>query len=298
MKFSAVVGNPPYQGARIKDSDKGKPPTIWPKFVEIADSILEDDGVIVMVHPAMFRKPGSDLQKILYHNNRQLHIYNNAEAMVTFNVSSRYDWYVIDKTYTGPTRVYFEDETVEDIDLTGTEMLPNGSWSIWEKVLSLRNKVGGIETYKETTPPAGTGDYKVIQTLTPTKGVVVAKHPAPPKGYKVKKFIISETSRDGFGLFDKDGEYGTSCNCYCVKVSTDEEGESYQRFVESKLCAHLIGSTKWSNFRVEYVVWNYIFNPFLAGVRKESTDQDIYDLVGLTSKEISHIETFTYGKHR
>ena len=56
-----------------KESDKGKPPTIWPKFVEKCNELLKPDGVMVLVHPSMGRKPGHVLQKILYNNkNRQL----------------------------------------------------------------------------------------------------------------------------------------------------------------------------------------------------------------------------------
>ena len=127
MHFDVIVGNPPYQGEKSVDTKKGKPPTIWPMFVSKLNKHLKPDGVMVLVHPAMYRKPGNPLQDILYQNNRQLHIYNNAEAMRTFGASTRYDWYVIDKTYNGPTEVTFEDTTTSTVDLRDRTFLPNGS---------------------------------------------------------------------------------------------------------------------------------------------------------------------------
>ena len=279
MKFDVIVGNPPYQGAKSEDAGPaGKPPTIWPHFVTLGNKLLTDDGIMVMVHPAMYRKPGSYLQHILHNNNRELHMYNNAEAMQTFGASTRYDWYVIDKTYTGPTVVYFEDCTRELIDLTPDTFMPNGSWSIWQKVQALTKTHGFIDTIKHTTPPATGGPFPLVQTITKTKGLVLEHTRKQPKHLGVPKVILSETGC--LAMYDKEGQYGTSCNTYYVVTYSDDEAEALVRFVDSKLCDHLVESCKWSNFRTEYCLWRFMPNPYHLGVRQDSTDADIYKLFG------------------
>ena len=296
MKFDVIVGNPPYQGAKSTGGKAGKPPTIWPKFVQLGNELLTDDGIMVMVHPAMYRKPGNVLQPILHNNNRELHMYNNAEAIRTFGANTRYDWYVIDKTYTGPTDVYFEDLTHQQVDLTPDTFMPNGSWTIWQKCLQLADKHGGIVTTKKTDRVTGDGPYKVVQTITKTKGTVIVNTDRKPKAYGIPKVLLSETGC--MALADLDGTLGMSCNVYYVSVDSKEEAEALVRFVNSSLCDHLVESCKWSNFRTEHCLWHRIPNPYALGITADSSESDIYDAFGLDADERCHVGTFIYGKAR
>jgi len=296
MLFDVIVGNPPYQGAKSKDTKKGKPPTIWHKFVEVLNGYLKPDGVMVMVHPAMYRKPGNPLQSVLYHNNRQLHMYNNAEAMVTFKASTRYDWYVIDKTYTGPTEVTFEDTSTHKIDISKLTFLPNGSWTIWDKCADLVTQHGDLKAIKDPTRVTGKGPYPVVQTVTTTKGVVLQQTSVSPKYLTDKKVIIAESGRY-IGYYD-DGQYAMGSNCYHIPVSGQDEGDTIVNFIKSKLGINLVESCKWGNFRTERVVWEHIPNVYEMGLTPTSTDADIYQAFGLSDQEIKFVESFRYGTRR
>lgn len=295
MHIDVVVGNPPYQGAKKSGGPKGKPPTIWPRFVEIAAGEVTGD-YLVMVHPAMYRKPGNPLQDILYHGCRELHMYNNAEAMQTFGASTRYDWYVVDKSYDGLTEVTFEDCTTHSIDLHGLTFLPNGSWTIWQRCAGLVGTHGALSPIKDPTAVKGDGPHKIIQTATQTKGVVLQGTSVTPKHADTKKVIISESGRD-FAHYD-DGEYGMGSNCYFIAVPGREEGATLVNFIMSKLGRNLANSCKWGNFRTERVIWEHVPDVVKMGLTPQSTDTEIYKAFGLTDAEVKFVETFEYGTRR
>jgi hypothetical protein len=293
MLFDYVVGNPPYQGVKKTGGDKGKPPTIWPKFVVRADQLCTQG--IVMVHPAMYRKPGNDLQTILFYNCRELHMYNNPEAMRTFGASTRYDWYVLDRDYDGPTDVYFEDGSHHLIDLPHCGMLPNGSWDIWELCQKHVAEVGCLETKKKAAGGKSPGIYPIVHTINKTVGVQFMSRDKKPRAYDTQKVIISESG--GLGYYDP-GSCGYGSNCYHVTVDSEDEGKAIVNFIQSRLGQHLVESCKWGNFRTESILWHFVPNPFRMGVTADSSDDDIYEAFGLTAKQIKHVETFTYGRCR
>ncbi len=292
MRFDVIVGNPPYQGVKSVDTKKGKPPTIWPRFVEVLDEHLASDGVMVLVHPAMYRKPGNQLQDILYHNNQQLHIYNNADAMKTFKASTRYDWYVIDKTYTGLTAVYFEDTMMHLVDLTKTDFLPNGSWDLWRRLDEV--KVDKLQAVKVNDKITGSGDYQIVNSIIKKGGRITFPTSVCPR-FPYPKVIISEST--GLSFYDK-GEYGTTSNCYHIAVTNREEGEILVHFIQSALCQHLLESCKWSNFRIERCIWDYIPNPYQCGVTTQDDDFTICERYNLSVDDYDHVMSFQYGKCR
>ena len=222
-------------------------------------------------------------------------MYNNAEAMRTFGASTRYDWYVIDKTYVGPTEVYFEDETHYTVDLSPETFMPNGSWSIWQKVQS-KLHLGKIETIKKSDTPDDKGEFEVVQTIAKTKGTVIRRSSKQPKSYGIRKVILSETGCEA--IYDRDGKLGMTSNCYYVAVDSDAEGEALVRFVKSKLCDHLVESCKWGNFRTECILWHFMPNPYKVGITSTSSESEINRLFDLDSSECAAVASYKYGACR
>jgi hypothetical protein len=102
FKFNLVIGNPPYNAS----GGTGTGNTIWQEFVKRSlNTLLDDNGYLVYVHPSGWRKPQSEKSKfrglltLMTHDNQMLYLemHNAKDGLKTFNEGTRYDWNVIQK---------------------------------------------------------------------------------------------------------------------------------------------------------------------------------------------------------
>ena len=124
--FDAVIGNPPYND---KSDNKGAGHKLWDKFMEFGiTKWLVMDGYLLYVHPPLWRQPENKLFKLMKKNNLiylEIHNYNDGKKM--FKCSTRYDWYLMQKsTYLNKTTIVDEFGIKSEINLNQWEFIPNG----------------------------------------------------------------------------------------------------------------------------------------------------------------------------
>jgi len=107
--FDAIIGNPPYQPP---SNNKKGGKSIWDEFVKYSLKNLKVKGLLLYVHPALWRKPKNKMRDIMF--NKQIHylsIHNDSEGLKNFGATTRYDYYLMEniKPYK-KSSVYFEDK--------------------------------------------------------------------------------------------------------------------------------------------------------------------------------------------
>lgn len=104
-QFDIIIGNPPYNKEQKYNHKKGGGDTLWQSFIKQSLDYLKYNGYLVFVHPTSWRKPQSEYTKskglfhLMTNQNHMLYLemHNKRDGMKTFNVQTRYDWYIIQK---------------------------------------------------------------------------------------------------------------------------------------------------------------------------------------------------------
>lgn len=138
MKFDVVVMNPPYQDGERKGGGVCASNILWDKFVVVADKLLVENGFIAAVHPSLWRKPNSLIQKTILAN--QLHymeIHNEQDGIRIFGAETRYDWYISEKTEPkNKTTVLDQDGKTVVIDLRNSVFIPNCQLDMFQRLVA------------------------------------------------------------------------------------------------------------------------------------------------------------------
>jgi len=139
-KFDVIVMNPPYNNGSSNKSN-----VLWDKFVFKTIDNLNDGGYLVAVHPAGWRnidgayKTTQNLLKskqITY-----LEIHNEKDGQKTFGATTRYDFYCLQNVPCSVnTKIKCEDGTIERVDISKMEFIPNGMFKTYQKLLPKRDE--------------------------------------------------------------------------------------------------------------------------------------------------------------
>jgi len=140
--FDAIIGNPPYNDS---SNNKGAGHKIWDKFMyKSINEWLDKNGFLCYVHPPLWRQPHNKLFEIVKNNNLiYLEIHNEKDGNKLFKCSTRYDWYLLQKSkYNNKTIIIDEYNKKNIINLNNWDFIPNGYFN------DVKNLIKGTEKHE------------------------------------------------------------------------------------------------------------------------------------------------------
>ena len=231
-KFDVIVMNPPYQ--KLKEGNKISQ-ALWDKFVIKTVSQLVEGGYLVAVHPSGWRNVNGRFKKIqTLLKNKQityLEIHNVSDGIKTFNVATRYDFYCLHNVpNTMFTKIKCMDGTIERVDISKMEFIPNGRFKEFEKLIAkdseervdVLHSFSAYETRKNYMNKEQTEDFKYpcVQNVN-VKNVfscIWYSNTNNNGHFGIPKVIFGRRTSGVY--IDKTGEYGMAEDC---KAIVDEQ---------------------------------------------------------------------------
>lgn len=272
-KFSAVVGNPPY------NLNGGY--TIWQDFIKVSlNKFLENGGYLVFVNPSGWRKPTSKasryhgLYELMTRENQLLYlsIHNTKDGVKTFNCGTRYDWYLVKKAkkYT-TTIIKDENNKVHDLDISKFKFIPNYNFQIIKKILANDDDERCEVIFSNSSyDPRGSwmsrvkeGEFKYpCIHSTPRKGVRYTYSKVNDRGhFGISKVIFGNTGINN-SIIDINGEYGLTQHGIGIKIYDMEGGINIKKAIESEKFKDLIVSCSWSNYMIDFRLFKHFKKDF------------------------------------
>ena len=227
--FDAVIGNPPYN---TPSKNKGRGHILWDKFVNMAYKWIKPNGYLLYVHPSSWRQIDHKILKMFKKNQlHYLEIHNVDDGIKTFKCSTRYDWYLLEKTNKSEntiTTIKDEEGKINKINLDDWDFIPNMKFEEIKKLISNNNEKLDVNYYRSNygadkkwvqKEKKDEFKYPVVYTINKDNVLSLRYSKINNKGHFGKsKFIFS----NGAGFYcDKKGEYGITQWAYCIYDEPD-----------------------------------------------------------------------------
>lgn len=302
--FDVVFGNPPYNESHDKKEGQGGSGSrtqLYPEFVKRSMGFLKENGYMIFIHPAMWRKPHGILRDILFgHQLHYLKMYTKQQGTKIFGGAiTRVDWYILQKKLTDiDTHIVFDDGTEGRYPINSdTPLICSHGYDIWYRMYRtlqtgeneylpvIKQSIANSKCHPSSNE---TNVYPLIHSTTNT-GVSKVSWFTKPHPNQYKKKVCFAEIEVLYPVLDQKGVYGTTDNVQCILVSGEEEGEYLCRYLSSRLIQYVVGATKWSNFRTDHAMFQFI--PYPKDLPPQFSDADVYAYFGLTSEQIQRIET-------
>jgi len=275
-KFHAVIGNPPYNSS----GNVGTGNAIWQHFTKKSiENWLDENGYLLFVHPAGWRKPSSLRSKyvglfdLMTKQNQMLYleIHGLTDGQKTFNCGTRYDWYLIEKKipYT-VTKIKDEKGIIQEIDMKPWEFLPNYGTDKVKPLLAQNDKKCNI-LYNRSNYGADkthvnseeTKKYKYpLIHSTPKSGVrymYSSKHKLGHFG--IPKVIFGEAGINSLAVVDLIGKYGMTQGAIAI-VDEIENLPDIKKAIESSRFSEILKLCIFGNFRIDSSLFTYFKKDF------------------------------------
>ena len=305
-KFDIIIGNPPYNESRIKETSDSP---LYSKFITAA---LEITDKLLFIVPSRWFSGGKGLNEfrksMLSRDDIVLinHIENSKTIWPTVGIAGGVNYFLVDKEYKGLTHFIDEASGAEtDIKLNKFDILmPNVSaYSIINKIadepklsdIYLSTGHFGIisnSEYFQDTPTADTLKCYVAKAKGSVK-YVDKKH--IKQEYKFWKVFTpqaaqgSKTMKDGFGalIIGRPNEIASQ-TYFSFKVDSEAEAESLKSYLETKFANFMLSLRKGEHhIKKDTLLWTPL-PPLDKG--KDWTDEAVYKFYKLTDSEIRVVE--------
>ena len=294
--FDIILGNPPYNSNGIKHHGEKN---IYVFFAVAAFKRLKPDGLLLFLHPPVYRIPNHKIQctrgtnlNAIYTGKQILCIkmFTIERTKALMQVMINVDYILVKNAPNdGATRTRITDTQgrINLVWLAPGAFIPNYGLTILAKLAAKAARGRHIaihldsEMHKQHT--AGT-KYKNIHGIT-KKGLKICWSDEPHSLYANRKLIINGIGSYNYVFYDEQGEYGLTQSPLAIVEPT----ANTLKLVESKLFHYIAGATKiiGNNFLKQTA----LFLPLIAAEIKMTSIADLYGYIGLSEAEIAAVET-------
>lgn len=270
--FDIIIGNPPFQTEIVNISERGKGSrTLWDKFIVKSLELINEGGILGFITPPSWRKPESKLYKLITKDNQlsYLHIYGKKQGQTLFNVSQRFDLYIIEKIpkYKN-TQIVDEVGNKIVLDLSKWIFLPNYAYDVIQHIITTEHNslqmVYDSSTYHNQNKYVSTErtplyKYPVVHSITSHGSGYLYSSIKSVRHFDIKKVILS-SNQNQYPINDYAGKYGTSNNTFFIPITSKKQGNDMVAAINSEGFKEIIKATKWGTFQTDYKMFKY-FKP-------------------------------------
>ena len=271
-KFDIIIGNPPFQMPKKEETGTtaGKG-TLWDKFITKSLDFIVEGGFLVFITPPPWRKPESDLYKLMTKDNQllYLHIYNKKQGQTLFHVSQRVDLYIIEKTpnYKN-TQIVDEQGDKIELDLSEWVFLPNYAYKTIQKIMTSQDGIniiyntfyhGSSKMDKTKKEKNNFYKYPVVHGIT-QEGLGLIYSNDKSKGHFGVSKVILNVNENQYPENDYDGKYGMSELSFGIPITSKKQGDCIVEAINTDEFKEIIKATKWGAFQTDYKMFKY-FRP-------------------------------------
>jgi len=282
--FDAVIGNPPFNEANNHRR------IIWNKFVINAlTSWIKEAGYLLFVHPPLWRKPLSDVFELMTQKNNMIRLSINSkkEGWQLFDCGTRFDWYLIQRTYTYDfkTSVRFEDGIELEVELNSVNWLPSRNFELVEGLMASELEEKCPIIYSRSA--YGTDKSWMSPEKNEETGFIHPCIHSTLKGGVVRHYYSRVCDRGHFGvpkvifgesgifepILDISGKYGLTHCAMAIGISGLEEGELVVAALKSEWFSDLVKSCCFSSFRIDWRIFLDFKRDFYNQLKNELEEQ-------------------------
>jgi hypothetical protein len=205
-------------------------------------------------------------KQILY-----LHIFSKKEGYKKFDVSSRFDIYVLqNKENMKPTEVVDEVGKKHLLKINEMPFLPNYAYEEINKIITTQEN--GINVIYNTSYHSDKKDkvsskktqyfkYPIVHTIN-KDGVNYWYSNENKEHFGEPKVILNKNEKQYSykEQNDYEGKYGMSELSFGIPIKSKKEGDLILKAIETPEFKKIIESTKWSAFHTDYRMFKY-FKP-------------------------------------
>lgn len=293
MKFDLVITNPPFQDTQ----NRGKTPhKLWIDFtLRHFEKFLLNGGLLAQISPASFQSPSSKVLQ-LFRQKKVLWIDLTTSRYFPV-VGSSFAHYVVinEPREKEATRIFTNNEEFSLKFDMSTAYLPNDlssvSMSIHRKFIFVPNEKLNVEWDYVTCHNILIKRDRSLSREKTKKHKYPVMHTNSQEWWSSKRQEWADEkkvmwSRSGYfrPIFDSGTRGGTDM-IYFVRVKTDSEGEFLAHNLNLNLPQYVMKTAKWSGFGNEIV-----FSMLPKLPNKQMTNEEMYELFGLTRKEVKYVE--------
>jgi len=278
--FDVIIGNPPFNSERT-EADKRQGghgnKKIWDKFIIKTLDLLNTNGYLGFITPSSWRAPpnaGETIYDLMTKDNylKYLHIYSKKDGQSLFNVSQRFDTYVIQKENEGTTNIIDEKGNKHNIDVKILPFIPNYEFDNIQKILS-SNGIDVIydstfyhtQNKKKNMNKTKTKEFKFPVVHSVNQDGIVLWYSNKNNGhFGVPKVILNKNEKqyNWPEQNDSEGKYGMSQVSFGIPITSKKEGEQILNCINSDVFKEIIQATKWGIFETDYKMFKYFKKDF------------------------------------